>query len=156
MKKKLFEFTCPACSHSFYLMKDTYLLVDEKDPASRRLKERVFFLHQCQSCGYLFELNYPLLVRNPHRDYTLVLSSSSKQHLPYGSVLTRTPRQFLDAFMILELGLDLQKTLTLTRLLEEKYQAVCQLIDYDSKTNMLWYLCNENVFAVSNSFHHLA
>lgn len=154
MKKRLFEFVCPHCSHAFYLARDTYLLLDGKGAEQQRLKDRTFFTHQCQSCGTLFELTYPLMARDIHRQWTLVLSQGTADDLPAGSILTRTPRQFLDAFSILDLGLTLQDALPVLKAAERKMGAPCRLKDYDWHNHLFWIECEGNLFAVPESFRH--
>lgn len=155
MKKRLFEFTCPHCRHTFYLARDTYLIKEEKSAEYRHLKDQTFFMHQCQSCMKLFELDYPLIYRDPNLGYTLVLSRTPISNLEEGSILTKSPKQFLRAFSILDLNLDPASVLPVLLGVEKQRGKMCIPFDYDEKINLLWVYCGSDTVGIPHSFRHL-
>ncbi|UNT95686.1 CpXC domain-containing protein [Allobaculum mucilyticum] len=140
MKKRMFEFVCPFCHSSFFLARDTYLIRDPKSTEYKRLKDGHYFTHQCQKCMHLFELEYPLVWRDPQHGFSLILSSRPADSFEGRVILTRRSSQFLEAFSILDLGLDLQEGLKIKRQFEAKTGKPCRMIDYDAKKQIIWVL----------------
>lgn len=138
MKKRLFEFTCPHCGHSFFLPRDTYLIRDETSPEYRRLKDGTYFMRQCQNCMRLFELDYPLIWRDPRQGLSLICTDGPADGFEGKVVLTRSSRQFLEAFSILDLQLPLRETLSFKRALEREKGAALRVVDYDQSNDILW------------------
>ena len=139
MKKRLFEFECPHCRQKFMMVKDTYIQKDAGSEDYAHLKDQTFFVHQCQKCMQLFDLNYPLLYWDPERDFTVVLTQKkdvanldSKK-----SVVCRKPEQFLFAFQCLDLNLDMKKMLVIKRNAEKKLGKPCLFMDWDEKSNAM-------------------
>ncbi len=139
MKKRMFEFHCPNCQHSFFMARDTYLIKDEKSLEYKRLKEQTYFRHQCQNCKVIFDLDYPLIYRDPKRKYSLILADQTPNGIEGNCIVTRTLRQFLDAFSILDLGLDLRSVLPILFSIRAQKGEQAKLIDYDPVKGLLWF-----------------
>ena len=138
MKKRLFSFTCPHCGRSFYLSRDTYLIRDEKSTEYQRLKDGTYFMHQCQGCQQLFPLEYSLVWRDPRSSLSLICTDRNPEGFEGNVVITRSSRQFLEAFSILDLQLPLKETLALKRRLEKEYGTRLRIVDYDAQKSILW------------------
>ncbi len=151
MKKRMFEFHCPNCQHSFFMARDTYLIKDEKSLEYKRLKEQVYFRHQCQNCKVIFDLEYPLIYRDPKQQYNLILAQKAPKDLEGNWVVTRTIRQFLDAFSILDLGLDLHEVLPILLSIRSQKGEKTKLIDYDPDKCVLWFESEGFPFGVGYS-----
>lgn len=146
MKKRMFVFECPHCGHSFYMVRDTYLIADERSPETLRLNEGTFFDHCCQNCHHLFPLEYPLIFRDSQKGYSLILSTSPVQGISGKAVLVKNTIQFKKAYSILRFGLSLEPVLRIMKMMENKHNAPCFLVDWDG--NHLWVQCGRTLTAV--------
>lgn len=138
MKRRLFEFTCPFCSKSYFLARDTYLIRDANSLEYERLKDGSYFRHQCQTCKNVFDLEYPLIYRDPRQNLSIIRTQGEVNGLSGKAVLTRNTRQFLEAFSILDLQLDLKEVLKIKRAYEKESGKSTRVVDYDAKKGILW------------------
>lgn len=141
MKKRVIEFTCPRCGASFYLCRDTYLLISEGSVEDVRLDEGTFFAHQCSRCGQLFDLEYPLVVRDPQKGFTLVLADRLPEGWQGQAVLVKNSAQLQKAYAIVSRGLPLKETLALWKYLERREAQICRLKDVSLKDETVWFEC---------------
>lgn len=148
MKKRIFEFTCPHCGASFFLCRDTYLVREEKGAEYQRLRDGTFFVHQCQSCKKLFDLEYPLIYKDPVRGFLIINSQSRPEGLKGQCILTRNTRQFLEAFSILDAGARLMDVLPIKKRLEALKKTACSFSGYDEKSGMVWFDCRGELVGV--------
>ena len=150
MKKRLFEFECPHCHQKFMMVRDTYLLKDAGSEDYAHLKDQTFFVHQCQKCFRLFDLNYPLLYWDPDKDFSVVLTQKKDvENLDSKkSIVCRKPEQFLFAFQCLDLDLDIKKMLVIKRKAEKKFGGPCFLLDWDEKSKAAMLKMGKNYFWV--------
>lgn len=148
MKKRVFEFTCPNCGSSFFMARDTYLIKDAKSLEYSRLKDHTYFRHQCQNRKVLFDLDYPLIYRDGKRRFSLVLAQSLPQGMEGQVILTKSPAQFLDAFSILDLGLDPRRVLPILIALRKQHGENTYLFDFDAKNHLIWFQSPEGPLTV--------
>lgn len=156
MNRRVFEFTCPHCKKSFLMMKDTFLLKEESSVEYKRLKDQTYFTHVCQNCHEPFLLTYPLIWKDVTNQYILVLSS--QEELPAFDLpvtVTKSPGQFLEAFPILDLGLDIKEVLPIKRALESKKGESCVLKDYDADHDILWFECGGQPSGIRHKCHNV-
>ncbi|WP_242745266.1 hypothetical protein [Allobaculum sp. Allo2] len=95
-------------------------------------------MHQCQGCHQLFPLEYSLVWRDPRSSLSLICTDRNPEGFEGNVVITRSSRQFLEAFSILDLQLPLKETLALKRRLEKEYGTRLRIVDYDAQKSILW------------------
>lgn len=119
MKKRMVEMTCPWCQNRFYILRDTMILDDGTGIESERLMNSAFFTHSCSNCRNLFEMSYPLLLRNHVKGFCLFLSRA--ESLPEVDeplqIRCRTPEEFEFVYQALMLQLNLKKAASARKLL---------------------------------------
>ncbi len=133
MKKRMIEVICPFCSHSFWMLRDTMILMDESSVEHQRLMESGYFWHQCQNCHHLFELSYPFLIRDTGRDLSLVLLEQGDLPEFDGgkTVRMRTPADFQFVYQAVVFDLPLHEAGALRRLLYDQGYSRLKILSVD-------------------------
>lgn len=144
MKKRIFEITCPHCGHSFFIARDTYLIKEKKSVEYDRLRQGIYFYHQCQNCHHLFELQTPLLYRDSELGFSLLLSDHAPTSPSSPMLWVKDTSQFKDAFSILDRSLDLKKTLPLLSYARKNFGDQARIESYDPDRQILWIEENGN------------
>lgn len=123
-------------------------MADYKSIEYKRLKDQTYLAHQCQHCGFVFDMSYPLMYRDPNKNFAVILSEKDFEESDEPTVVCRTPDQFLFAFQVLDLGLDLKELIGIRRSVEAKKGPV-RLLDYDKNNGSLWFSAGKEVFGIS-------
>ena len=142
MKERMIETECPFCGHSFYIKRDTLIITTMSPLAVVRLLDRTYFSHLCSRCHKLFYLTYPLMVRNPKKRYSLLLTEQkdvSGFDPEERVVVVKNVPQFYLAFHLLENDLNFKVVLNKKKRIEDKYKKMIWFDGYDDKNHCLWF-----------------
>lgn len=96
----------------------------------------------------LFDLEYPLIYKDPVRGFLIINSQSRPEGLEGQCILTRNTRQFLEAFSILDAGARLMDVLPIKKRLEALKKTACSFSGYDEKSGMVWFDCRGELVGV--------
>ncbi len=138
MKKRIFEISCPHCHHSFFMARDTYLIKEPKSVEYDRMVQGIYFYHQCQHCHQLFELQTPLLYRDPELGFSLLLNDQPPVSPSSFTLWVKDTSQFNDAFSILNRSLSLKKTLPVLMYARRLLSDRAKIESYDAEKRILW------------------
>lgn len=150
MRKRTFEFQCPRCKNTFSMVRDTLLLKDSAGELYDRLKNNGFFLHQCQNCGQVFPLQYPLIYRDVEKGFSIFLTEQKTvNNLPEGkNVICRNTDEFQFAFHCLDNGLNMAEILGLQNIIEHREHSSARLMGADAKAGIVIFRTDEKEILV--------
>ena len=142
MKERMIETECPFCGHSFYIKRDTLVLTSMSPTIVKRLLDRTYFSHYCSKCHNLFYLTYPFMIRNPDKQYSLILTD--QKHISGFNkkekvIVVKSVPQFYLAFNLLENNLNFSIVFTKKKLLENKLSSCAWFEGYDKENHCLWF-----------------
>lgn len=104
-----------------------------------------YFVHQCSRCKKLFDLAYPLVLRFPadkQREELSLVMAEKERRIPefdHPVVMVRRPDQFIRAFSILRLNLEIKETLEQWIYLEQIKGKGWHLRDYEQDSDTIWF-----------------
>ena len=154
MKKRMFQMRCPFCGHSFQIMRDTLVIEGMDSHASRRLRNRTYFAHQCSQCRRMYDLVYPLILRCVDR-FAIVLNVQCSPN-DFGEPVYEcsSPRQFYELYGVLSDGADWRIVLWLENRLKQNYNCDVIYESFDMENSIYYFYVNDRIMAVKYKKEH--
>ena len=143
MKERMIESVCPKCHHTFWIKRDTLIIAGIHPLVQERLEDGTYFMHRCSQCHTLYQIQQPLLYRNPEQGFILALTASTNiPSFPEEKevIVCRSPEDFLFCFKVKEQGLNLSLVKKKKKQLEHREGCSLRFDTYDETNHCLWFL----------------